>query len=200
MDLQEASLGILQPLSPSSSPMSDLDRMPTPPAVREDQSVLLSATTAAETPSTVMPLPSEATYTSLEDLETSINAHARQYNFAFTKGRSSSANKSGRRVITFYCDRYGSPPAATAASHTGQARKRQTSSRKTGCHFSINAKKLFNDVWELCHRTDLKFSVHNHGPSYSATSHPNNHHVAPEIYKMIGEFVEARTFILKYIL
>src|SRR6266576_596945 len=111
MDLQEANLGILQPLSPSSSPISDLDRMLAPPALQEDQSVLLLGTTTAGILSTVMPLPLQATYTSLKDLEASINTHAWQYNFAFTKGRSTSVNKTSQQIIMFYCDCYRSPPA-----------------------------------------------------------------------------------------
>lgn len=79
------------------------DALPDLPDLQEDQLVVPTTTT--------MPLLSQAIYYSLEELQASINTHARQYRFAFTKDRSTSTNKTGRRTITFYYDRYSSIPA-----------------------------------------------------------------------------------------
>ena len=60
----------------------------------------------AEAPPTPMsmPLPPEATYSSKEELYTSIQAWAAQYYYAFRIQRSTKLNNGSRIKITYSCD------------------------------------------------------------------------------------------------
>ena len=89
----------------------------------------------ANTPptSTTMPLPPEALYSSKEELYTSIQAWAAQHHYAFMIGRSNKINKGPRIKIFYNCDRYGPLPPENHSQNYSQARKRQTTTRKTNC-------------------------------------------------------------------
>ena len=93
----------------------------------------------APSPPTSMPLPPEAIYSSKEELYASIQAWAAQHYYAFRIGRSTKISNSLRVKITYNCDRCGPPPPENHPQGYLQARKRQTTTRKTGCQFSINA-------------------------------------------------------------
>jgi hypothetical protein len=123
---------------------------------------------------TLMPLPPEAIYSSSTELYESIQAFARENDYCFRIGRSTRINNGPRQAITYTCDRCGQRPPEKHAEKTLQARKRRTSSRKTGCQFSINAIQVNDTTWELRHRSDPKFHHHNHQPSSSYTSHPTH--------------------------
>ena len=49
-----------------------------------------------------------------------------------------------------------------------------TSSKKTGCEFSVSGVIVDAHHWEIRHRPDAKFSVHNHPPSHSALAHASH--------------------------
>jgi len=52
--------------------------------------------------------------------------------------------------------------------------KRQTSTRITGCQFSINAKQDPDGTqWHVKHRPGTQFAVHNHEPSPHISAHPS---------------------------
>ncbi len=95
----------------------------------------------AETLSTLtsMPLPPEAIYSSKEELSTSIQAWAASHHYAFCIGRSTKINKGPRIKITYNYDRYGPPPPDNHPQNHLQARKRQSSTRKTNYQFSVVA-------------------------------------------------------------
>jgi hypothetical protein len=118
----------------------------------------------------LMPLPPEAIYNSKEELYTSIQAWAAHYHYAFRIGRSNKINKGPKIKIFYNCDRCGPPPLE---SHP-QNRKRSTASRKTNCQFSVVAIQQTDIQWELRHRPGIEYSVHNHSPSQSASSHPTH--------------------------
>jgi hypothetical protein len=119
-----------------------------------------------------MPLPPEAIYSSKEELYTSIQAWAAQYHYAFRIGRSKKIHNGPRTKIIYNCDRCGPPPPVNHPQNYLQARKRQTTTRKTGCQFSVVALECINTQWELRHRPGTEYSIHNHPPSQSISSHP----------------------------
>jgi hypothetical protein len=98
----------------------------------------------APSPPTSMPLPPEATYSSREELYTAIQAFAAQQYYGFIIGRSNKIHNSPRVKIFYNCDRYGPPPLENHPKNYPQARKRQTTTRKTGCQFSIVAIQYTN--------------------------------------------------------
>jgi hypothetical protein len=128
----------------------------------------------ADTPSppTYMPLPPEATYSSKEELYTSIQAWAAKHHYAFRIERSTKIHNSGRTRILYSCDRAGPVPPANHPQRSLQDRKRHTATRKTGCQFSIVAREHADTQWELRYRPGTEHSIHNHPPSQSTSSHP----------------------------
>ena len=132
----------------------------------------------APSPPTSMPLPPEAIYSSKEELYASIQAWAAQYHYAFRIGRSTKISNGPRVKITYNCDRCGAPPPESHPQHYPQSRTRSTSTRKTNCKFSIVAIQRTDTEWELRHRPSREFSIHNHPPSQSISSHPAHRRLA----------------------
>lgn len=111
-------------------------------------------------------LPPEGEYESRDATLKAINAWAAPRGYAFINGRSTK-EKSGRQTVTYLCDRRSKPP------DTSTQRKRKTTTRATGCEFSVLAKEsLDKTTWALKHRSDLRFSSHNHEPSQHPSAHP----------------------------
>jgi hypothetical protein len=111
-------------------------------------------------------LPPEGEYESREALFEAINAWAATRGYAFITGRSTK-EKTGRRTITYMCDRRRNHPIVS------RERQRKTTTRITGCEFSILAKENKDrSTWTLRHRSDSRFSLHNHEPSQDTTAHP----------------------------
>ncbi|KAI8710713.1 hypothetical protein NCS52_01552300 [Fusarium sp. LHS14.1] len=111
-------------------------------------------------------LPPEGEYESREALFEAINAWAATKGYAFITGRSTK-EKTGRRTITYICDRRRNHPIVS------RERRRKTTTRTTGCEFSILAKENKDgSTWTLRHRSDSRFSLHNHEPSQDTTAHP----------------------------
>jgi len=105
--------------------------------------------TDAPPPPTSMPLPLEAIYSSKEELYTSIQAWATQHHYAFCIGRSTKIHTGPRIKITYNCDRCGRLPPENHLQNYLQARRRQTTTRKTGCRFSVSAIQCTDTQWEL---------------------------------------------------
>jgi hypothetical protein len=139
---------------------------------------LLSPSPEAPSPPIAMPLPPEAVYGSREELYTSIQAWAAQYSYAFRIGRSNRIHNTPRLKIFYNCDRCGLPPPQNHPQNYVQARKRQTTTRKTGCQFSVVAIEHTNIQWELRYRPGVEYSLHNHPPSQSISSHPAHRKLA----------------------
>lgn len=111
-------------------------------------------------------LPPEREYGSREALHAAINAWAAPRGYAFVTGKSKKT-ESGRRIVFFSCDRGGAPPKASGV------RQRSTTTRRTGCQFSVLAKEaLDKTTWRLTHRPGSEFAHHNHEPSTSMSAHP----------------------------
>ncbi|PWI65091.1 hypothetical protein PCL_07390 [Purpureocillium lilacinum] len=111
-------------------------------------------------------LPPEATYESRESLLAAINAWAKPRGYAFTTGKSLKT-PNGRVKVIFACDRNKQPPSASIE------RTRRTSSRRTGCKFSVWAKQSRDRcTWVLSHRPDPECATHNHPPSDDPSAHP----------------------------
>jgi hypothetical protein len=122
-----------------------------------------------------MPLPLEAMYALEKLLFDSIQEFAKQHGYAFRVGRSKTIN-SGRKKCFYYCDRCGPKPVKDRAQDDARRphpRVRSTGTRKTGCEFSVSGVEV-DGIWELRHRPDSKFSIHNHKPSHSAMAHPSH--------------------------
>jgi hypothetical protein len=149
-------------LSPSPLPLQSPEPLPAEPPFS----------------STAMPLPPEAIYSSKEELYTSIQAWAAQYCYAFYVRRSTKINNGLRSKITYNCDRCGSPPPENHPQSYLHARKRQTTTRKTGCQFSVLAVECSNTQWELRHRPGAEYSLYNHLPSQSISFHPAHRKLA----------------------
>jgi hypothetical protein len=126
--------------------------------------------TTTTPPPVSMPLPPEATYGSREELYSSIQAWAAQYKYAFCISRSTRVHRGSRTRILYSCDRYGPPPPADRP----QVRKRNTTTRKTGCQFSIIALEHTATQWEVRHRPGEEYGIHNHPPSQAISSHPTH--------------------------
>ena len=75
-------------------------------------------------------LPPEADYASRDALVTAINTWAATRGYAFIT-RKSTTKSSGKRVVTYACDRSWKPPTSTDIE-----RKRKTTTRGTSCPFS----------------------------------------------------------------
>lgn len=111
-------------------------------------------------------LPPEGIYESRESLFTAINSWAKPRGYAFTTGKSSKT-PNGRVKIVYACDRNRLPPSNSIE------RIRRTSSRKTGCKFSVLAKQsLDGSTWILSYRPDKECTKHNHPPSEDPSAHP----------------------------
>ena len=127
-----------------------------------------------------MPLPPEAIYSSKEELYTTIQAWAAQHHYAFSIRWSKKIKDGPKSKIIYNCDRHGPPPPNDYPRRYIQARKRQTTTRKTGCQFSIVAIECAVTRWELRHRPGIEYSIHNHPPSQAISSHPAHRKLAQE--------------------
>ncbi|EXK23262.1 hypothetical protein FOMG_19959 [Fusarium oxysporum f. sp. melonis 26406] len=79
-------------------------------------------------------LPPEGEFESREALFEAINAWAATRGYGFITGRSTK-EKTGRRTITYMCDRRRNHPIVS------RERQRKTTTRTTGCQFSVLAKE-----------------------------------------------------------
>lgn len=114
-----------------------------------------------------MDLPPQQNYDSKEALFISINTWAMARGYAFISRRSTK-EKNGKHTITYACDRSCLPPTNKDEKH----RQRKTTSRGTGCPFSVIGKEAFDGSWTLKHRPSQEFSLHNHEPSHHPSAHP----------------------------
>lgn len=119
-------------------------------------------------------LPPEGEFESRDALFAAINAWAAPRGYAFTTGRSTRKKANGRLTVTYTCDRAGRPGAHRGKGDKPMEQKRQTSTRITGCQFSINAKQDFDGTqWYVKHRPGSQCAVHNHEPSPHISAHPS---------------------------
>jgi hypothetical protein len=128
-----------------------------------------------------MPLPPQAIYSSKEELYTSIQAWAAEHRYAFRIERSTKIHNTKRTRILYSCDRAGLAPPTNYPQRSLQDRQRHTTTRKTGCQFSIIAREGIDTQWELRHRPNkpgIDYSIHNHPPSQSISSHPTHRKLA----------------------
>ncbi|KAL9565692.1 hypothetical protein ACKAV7_009874 [Fusarium commune] len=138
-------------------------------------------------------MPPEGQYSSREELVTAINAWAAPRGYAFSV-KSSVVTPSGRTRVIYSCDRgAGKAPKVKPAKE----RKRKTTTRRTGCQFSIAAKEsLCKTVWSLTHRPGPGFDRHNHEPSFSERAHPVHRHLSsPDrstVHKLSNAGIEPR--------
>nr|QBR95890.1 transposon MULE transposase [Fusarium oxysporum f. sp. vasinfectum]QBR95892.1 transposon MULE transposase [Fusarium oxysporum f. sp. vasinfectum]QBR95894.1 transposon MULE transposase [Fusarium oxysporum f. sp. vasinfectum]QBR95896.1 transposon MULE transposase [Fusarium oxysporum f. sp. vasinfectum]QBR95898.1 transposon MULE transposase [Fusarium oxysporum f. sp. vasinfectum] len=138
-------------------------------------------------------MPPEGQYSSREELVTAINAWAAPRGYAFSV-KSSVVTPSGRTRVIYSCDRgAGKAPKVKPANE----RKRKTTTRRTGCQFSIAAKEsLCKTVWSLTHRPGPGFDRHNHEPSFSERAHPVHRHLSsPDrstVHKLSNAGIEPR--------
>jgi hypothetical protein len=118
-------------------------------------------------------LPPERDYESRDALFAAINAWAAPRGYAFTTGKSSKT-PSGRWKVTYACDRSCKPP------NPSRERQRKTTTRGTGCQFSVLATEtLDKSIWSVRHR-DTRFSLHNHAPSKDLAAHPSHRQLSKE--------------------
>lgn len=113
-------------------------------------------------------LPPEGVYESRESLLAAINSWAKPRGYAFTTGKST-RTANGRIKVVYACDRNKIPPNESIK------RVRRTSSRRTGCKFSVLAKQPLDGLtWVLSHRPDKDCASHNHPPSEDPSAHPTH--------------------------
>jgi hypothetical protein len=123
-----------------------------------------------------MPLPLENFYATEEEMFQDIQAWAARYKYAFRRGRSKPIGKH-RKKFLYQCDRCGPMPVENRPRDDPRHpynRIRATSSKKTGCEFSVSGVIVDAHHWEIRHRPDAKFSIHNHLPSHSALAHASH--------------------------
>ncbi len=136
-----------------------------------------------------MPLPPKATYLSAEEAKEAIEKWAAQYNYAFTKLCSKPVNGSQRKEV-WACDQSGQPPSSDNQHHTNQACQCCTSSRKTGCKFSVNLVEVNPTCWEVRYH-EAQFCTYNHTPSSSQWSHPTHRQLGKEEIDKLRELHSA---------
>lgn len=111
-------------------------------------------------------LPPEGIFSSREALLAAINSWAKPRGYAFTTGKSTKT-ANGRVKVIYACDRNKQPPSSSVE------RVRRTSSRRTGCKFSVIAKESRDgSIWTLSYRLDQECAKHNHPPSEHPSAHP----------------------------
>lgn len=127
----------------------------------------------------MMTQPPEAMYPSFDDLYAAAQAHAREHGYAFVIQRSK-RKKNGLKKVLLGCDRNGVSRERMAPG----MRKRKTTSRKTGCEFSVYADEE-KGQWALKWRSDGSghrgvqpgmgaYWRHNHPPSENPLDHPRH--------------------------
>jgi hypothetical protein len=130
-------------------------------------------------------LPPEGEYGSRDEVYKALNAWAAPRGYAFVTGRSHK-EISGRVSVTYTCDRACRPPNAS------ESRKRQTSTRGTGCQFSVLAKQSYDKTtWAVKHRPDSRFAIHNHQPSWHQSAHPVHRVLSTTEKATIGNLANA---------
>ncbi|KAJ3551452.1 hypothetical protein NPX13_g11359 [Xylaria arbuscula] len=130
-------------------------------------------------------LPPEGNYNSRAALLEAINAWAAPRGYAFVTGRSTKEN-SGKLTITYSCDRFSRPPDIP------KERQRKTTTRGTGCPFSIYAKEsLDKATWTVKHLADKRFSIHNHDPSPHPIAHPAHRVLSTEEKSTLASLTNA---------
>lgn len=120
-----------------------------------------------------MPLPPEDFYTTEDELFNAIQAWAEQHKYAFRILRSKRIGKARKKVI-YCCTRCGDKPIMDRPKDDPRRphnRIRLTRTMKTGCEFSVCGVQVDDHHWEIRHRPDAKFGIHNHSQSHSALEH-----------------------------
>ena len=112
-----------------------------------------------------MDLPPQQKYDSEKALFASIDAWARARGYAFVLRRSTK-EKNGKSTITYACRAHHPPPE--------KDHPRKTTTRGTGCPFSVTAKESTDGSWNLKHRPNQECAVHNHGPSQHPSALPGS--------------------------
>jgi hypothetical protein len=123
--------------------------------------------------SSSMPLPPEDFYTTEKELFDAIQAWAKQHKYAFRILRSRPVSNS-RKKVTYCCTRCGDKPIIDRPENDlRRPRERICSTRtmKTRCEFSVCSVQVNDHHWDLRHRPDPKFGIHNHPQSHSALEH-----------------------------
>ncbi|KAL9572153.1 hypothetical protein ACKAV7_003731 [Fusarium commune] len=129
-------------------------------------------------------LPPEGEFPSRKDLVTAINAWARDRGYAFVV-KNSWKTSSGRTGVIYCCDR-GTKPTSTT-----KIRKRNTTSRYTGCLFSVIAKEeASRTAWSLKYRPDHSHHEHNHEPS-NALAHPTHRQLSSPDRSIVRQLANA---------
>jgi hypothetical protein len=154
-------------------------------------------------PPNYMPLPPENFYATENEMWTDIQAWAAQHRYAFRIGRSNTIGKDRKKVF-YQCDCCGPLPVENRPRddlRRPQHRIRSTSSKKTGCEFSVAGVMVDAHHWEIRHRPDPKFSVYNHTPSHSAMAHASHRRLtnaqvekAKELHN-IGKFIQLKLLL-----
>ncbi|KAM5513587.1 hypothetical protein FOXYSP1_04554 [Fusarium oxysporum f. sp. phaseoli] len=104
--------------------------------------------------------PPEAEYNSRDELVTAINSWAATRGYAFIT-RKSTTKTSGRKILTYACDRSWQHKPSAKKKHM-----RKATTRDTGYPFTVLANEsLDKTTRSLQHRIDTEYSKHNHHPS-----------------------------------
>jgi hypothetical protein len=140
-------------------------------------------------PNIDMALPPEGIYSSKNALFEAINEWAKHRGYGFVIGRSKRAPGTMREKVYFSCDRCYNP-------NRSGSRIQDSSSRGTGCEFSVLGSETVDKTsWELKHRPDHKYSVHNHAPSTHPAAHPVHRQMSIEVQNINQTLYESGTYL-----
>lgn len=129
-------------------------------------------------------LPPEGDFSSRKDLVAAINAWAFERGYAFVV-KNSWKTTSERTGVIYSCDCGTKPPSAS------RKRLRDTSSRYTGCLFSVIAKESpCKTVCSLKYRPDTKHHEHNHKPT-KASVHPTHRHLSSPDRQLVRQLANS---------
>jgi hypothetical protein len=118
---------------------------------------------AMATPAPLGLPPDEATYTTLEDVKAALQSHARDNGYGISV-------TSSRDQRIYYAYTKGGKYRDTKSPETHESRRRKnTSTMKTDCRFSVVAKKC-PEGWKV----DVQNNNHNHGPIAALSALPQH--------------------------
>ena len=143
-----------------------------------------------------MPLPPEDFYTTKKELFSAIQDWSKGYNYAFRRRRRKKLTDT-REKVYYECTCGGPRPIMDRPKNDPrrpQDRIRSTSSKKTGCEFSVCGVQVDSHHWEVRHRPDAKFGVHNHPQSSSALEHAVHRRLNPAQIEKARELHSIGTF------
>jgi hypothetical protein len=120
------------------------------------------------TPAPLGPPPDEATYKDLQAVKAALQEHAGHHGYSIT------VTSSREQRAVYMCSKGGNYDGKGKKQDVHESRRRQnTSTMKTGCRFSVVAKKCDSPGQEG-YKVEVQNNNHNHGPVEALSALPQH--------------------------